>query len=486
MVFNSFKFLIFFSIVLLIYHIVLNKRTKAQNWLLLIASYVFYGFADIRMLPLLLALTLIFFFLGIWIEKSIEKEDDKKTTLLKVLGVVIGVGVLFYFKYLGFFIDSFASLFNAMGLKTNIHSFRIIMPLGVSFFTFRLISYVLEVEHENMKPTHNIIDFATYVAFFPCILSGPIDRPDKFLSQLQKQRTWDYALAVNGCMQILWGLFKKMVIADNCALVVNSIWMNFEVQRSSTLLLTALLYMFQIYTDFSGYSDMAIGIGKLLGFRITCNFRYPFFALNISEWWRRWHMSLTTWLTDYVYTPLSFIFRRKGKWGIILAIIINFLLVGMWHEAGWNYIILGLYNGLLFIPLILSGKFQEKREVRINKIGLPVFSDFLRMLLTAVLFMFGMIFARATNTPDAFSYISHLFSSTLFSIPVFVGNNNTITIFMILFIILMLIMEWFYRDKEFVLEDCKKPVVRYVSIAFMVLSIYYFGVTSVSFIYFQF
>lgn len=486
MVFNSFKFLIFFCIVLLIYYTVLNKKTKAQNWLLLIASYVFYGFADIRMLPLLLALTLVFYFLGIWIEKAIEKENEKKASMLKVLGVVIGVGVLFYFKYLGFLIDQFTALFSSLGLETNTHSFKVIMPLGVSFFTFRLISYVLEVEHENMKPTHDIIDFANYVAFFPCILSGPIDRPNKFLPQLQKQRTWDYALAVNGCMQILYGLFKKMVIADNCALVVNSIWTNFEVQRSSTLLLTALLYMFQIYADFSGYSDMAIGIGKLLGFRITCNFRYPFFALNISEWWRRWHMSLTTWLTDYVYTPLSFIFRKKGKWGIILAIIISFLLVGMWHEAGWNYIILGLYNGLLFIPLILSGKFQEKREVRINKIGLPVFSDFLRMLLTAVLFMLGMVFARATNTPDAFNYISHLFSSTLFSLPVFTGNNNTITICMILFIMLMLIMEWIYRDKEFVLEDCKKPVVRYVSIAFMVLSIYYFGVTSVSFIYFQF
>lgn len=467
---------------MLIYYIVLNKKTKAQNWFLLIASYVFYGYADIRMLPLLIALTLIYYYLGIWIGKS----EEKRASVLKVIGVLLGVGVLFYFKYLGFFIDSFASLFNAIGFKTNMHSFKIIMPLGVSFITFRLISYVLEVEHENMKPTRNVIDFANYVAFFPCILSGPIDRPNKFIPQLQKQRSWDYTLAVNGCMQILWGLFKKMVIADNCALVVNSIWMNFEVQRSSTLILTALLYVFQVYADFSGYSDIAIGVGKLLGFRITCNFHYPFFALNISEWWRNWHMSLTSWLTDYVYTPLSFIFRSIGKWGMIIAIIINFLIVGMWHEAGWNHILVGLYNGCLFIPLILSGKFQEKRGIRINKIGLPVIGDFLKMLGTLFLFMIGLVCMRADNATEAFSYYSKLISPSVFSLPVFTGDKNTIAICMILFILLMLIMEWIYRDKEFVLEDCKKPVLRYASIAFMVLSIYYFGVSAVSFVYFQF
>lgn len=482
MVFNSFPFLIFFSVVLLLYYTIVRNRTTGQNVVLLLASYFFYGYASMKLLPILVVATLVFYYLGIYM----RKVDEEKASWLKVLGVVLGLGMLGYFKYLNFFIESFSSLLTVCGLTPNIHTLSIIMPLGISFFTFRLISYVIEVEQETMKPTRNFVNFATYVAFFPCILSGPIDRPDKFIPQLEQKRIWDWTLATNGTMQILWGLFKKVVIADNAAMVVDGVWENVGAQYSSTLVVVAFLYLFQLYADFSGYSDMAIGVGKLLGLRITSNFNYPLFALNISDFWRRWHISLTSWLTDYVYTPLSFAYRSWGQKGIMLAIITNFVLVGFWHGANWNYGVYGLYHGLLFVPLILSGAFQKGDSIKTNKMGLPTLHCFSKMALTMVLVVIGLIIFRAEDMTLGWQFFTGMFTSSITAIPGFAGIANTNAIISIVYIALMLVLDWISRDKEFFLEDCKNGLLRYTMIIFFVLSIYYFGGDSASFVYFQF
>ena len=272
MVFNSLSFLLFFTVVFLIYWFPLKNTTKGQNIFLLLASYFFYGYADWRMLPLLIIATLIFFYLG----KAISgAKTEKQGYWLTFAGVALGVGTLLYFKYFNFFIESFASLFNAVGLQTNLHTFNIIMPLGISFFTFRLLSYIIDIYRGKGEPTNDIIAFGAYVAFFPCLLSGPIDRP-AFIKQLQAKREFNYEQAVDGCRQILWGLFKKVVVADNCATYVDKVWGDIGGLTGSTLVLAAVLYSFQMYADFSGYSDMAIGVGKLIGFRIAKNFNYPF------------------------------------------------------------------------------------------------------------------------------------------------------------------------------------------------------------------
>ena len=484
MVFNSLPFILFFVIVFFVYWFPLKKNTKAQNVFLLVASYFFYGYADWKMLPLLMVATVVFYFLGIGISRS---ESEKKASWLRALGVVLGVGLLFYFKYLNFFIESFAHLFESIGLHTNWHTFNIVMPLGVSFFTFRLISYVIDVYNGEVEPTQDVVEFATYIAFFPCILSGPIDKP-KFISQLHSKREFKYDQAVDGMRQILWGLFKKMLVADNCAVYVDEVFSTYTEQSGSTLLLAAVFYSIQLYADVSGYSDMAIGIGKLLGFRITRNFNNPFFALNVADFWRRWHMSLTSWVTDYVFTPLNFQFRRWGKAGMILAIIINMMVVGLWHGANWTFVVFGLYHGLLFVPLILSGAFMKKTQLTINRIGLPVLKDFGWMLLTFALVTFGMIIPRAESIGQAWGYICGMIDKSLFSIPWLKTRDYYIP--KVVFSFIMLVVEWLQRGKEHGLElgyDRRYTWLRFLLyFTILIITWVYSEPGETTFIYFQF
>lgn len=482
MAFNSYYFLIFFAIVFLLYYFPLNEKIKAQNCLLLIASYFFYGIANFMMIPLLLGATLVFYFLGL----SIDKNNVKKSSILKILGVSLGAGMLIYFKYLNFFIESFSHLFNSIGLKTNSGTFVIILPLGISFFTFKLISYIIEVSKGKMEPTKDFVVFATYIAFFPTILSGPIDRPNNFIAQLRVKRIFHYDLAVDGCRQIIWGLFKKMVIADNLAVLVNSVWSDIANQSGGTLLITAILYSIQMYTDFSGYSDMAIGIGKILGFNITRNFNYPFFSRNVSEFWRNWHMSLTSWLTDYVFMPLNVRFRNFGNIGLISAIIINMLVVGLWHGANWTFVIFGLYHGLLFIPLILSGTFFKKKKIKLTNLGLPLPQDFFKIIGTFLLVTFGLIIFRAENIIQFLQYAKGLLNITKFL-------NNTAGFGMLYstftFIVCLFIVEWIQREKEFPLqidENFKSKVVRALIYWGLIIIIILNSGEEQKFIYFQF
>lgn len=484
MIFNSTPFFLFFAVVFFFYYLFSNE--KAQNIILLIASYFFYGYADWKMLALLFVSTTVFYFLGLKIGKSNDDNNEIKATIYKIVGVVLGIGLLIFFKYLNFFIESFASFFSLLGLKINWHTFNIIVPLGISFFTFRLLSYILEVYRESMEPTKDYLKFATYVSFFPSILSGPIDRPNVFIPQLEKSRKFDYDLAVDGCRQILWGAFKKIVIADNCAVFVNTIWANVPNMTGSDLLMAAIMYLFQLYADFSGYSDMAIGIGKLFGIQVAENFKFPLFAVNISDFWRRWHISLTSWLTDYVFMPLNFAFRKYGKFGIIMAIIINFVLVGFWHGADWKYGLYGLYHGLLFVPLILTGDFQKKQNIHINKLGLPVWKDLFRIFLTMILVCIGLIIFRADSVSLFGTYLGGMaqFGTIRALYRLFIDPRICIFTWMT---VVMLIVEWINRNKrhglDLMLNSHALKFTIYTAIAF---AIFVFSGEAEEFVYFQF
>lgn len=483
MIFNSIPFLVFFVVVFFVYWIPLKKSTKAQNVFLLVASYFFYGYADLKMLPLLMVATAAFYFLGIGIS---ETKSEKGAAWLRALGVLLGVGLLLYFKYLNFFIDSFSRLFESMGLHTNWHSFNIIMPLGVSFFTFRLISYVIDIYNGEIEPTRDVVEFATYITFFPCILSGPIDKP-KFIDQLKKKREFNYDQAIDGMRQILWGLFKKIVVADNCTVFIDKVQHIYVNPSGSSLLIAAVFCTFRVYADFSGYSDMAIGIGKLLGFNITRNFNNPFFALNIADYWRRWHMSLTTWLTDYVFTPLNFRFRHWGKVGMILAIIINMVVVGLWHGANWTFVLFGLYHGLLFVPLVLSGAFMKKTQLKTNRLGLPVLKDLGRILLTFALVVFGGIIFRAENIGEAWEYMMGMMQWGTFKASYRFFTQSDVW-YISLSIFVMLLIEWLQKDKEHGLDlsSVNQVWLRTLLYYGLVLACVLVSGKSSTYIYFQF
>ena len=488
MVFNSISFCLFIFVVFVVYYVVFKEKTKLQNWFLLLASYFFYGFADWRMLPLLFTATLIIYFLGIAIHKT---SSPKKAYRLTFIGVLTGIGLLLYFKYFNFFIDSFSSLFNAFGIQTNHSTFDIIMPLGISFFTFKLISYTIEIHRKKIDPTSDFIAFSTYISFFPTILSGPIDKPNTFIPQLVTKRSFNYKLVVDGCRQILWGLFQKMVISDNLATVVDAVWLDIPNQTGVVIFITAILYSFQLYTDFSGYSHMAIGVGKLLGFKITKNFNYPYFARNIAEFWRNWHMSLTSWLTDYVFMPLNIKFRDLGKIGMILAIVINMLAVGIWHGANWTFILFGLYNGLLYIPLIISGAFFKKKKLKTNTYRLPTGKDLLKIIGTFMLVTLGFVIFRAQNLAQASEFLIGVFNLSIPTWDVLRGLGFISTLIPALFFMLALLLtEWRFKDSEHPLSvfaiNWKWPY-RWALYSFMIFAIGMFmRTTETSFIYFQF
>ena len=487
MIVNSLQFFLFFVVVFTIYYLPIYRNTpKFQNLWLFLTSYFFYGFADWRMVPLLLGATIVFYFIGLWLKSEIDKGHTKNASRVTTLGVVLGVGVLVYFKYMNFFADSFAQLLNAIGLNVSWSTLNIVLPLGVSFFTFKLISYIIEVHREHLQPSKDFIEFGTYVAFFPTILSGPIDRPNKFIPQLQGVRLFNYDMAADGCRQILWGMFTKMCIADNLAPFTDRVWANIDGYSSATLILTAFYYSIQIYADFDGYSNMAIGVAKILNLQVARNFNHPFLARNIAEYWRNWHISLTGWLTDYVFAPLNIAFRYMNNLGIILAIVINFVLIGLWHGANWTFALFGLYHGLLYIPLILSGSFAKKKKLRPNKIGLPNLKDFSLMLITFILVSIGLILFRAESITQAGEYLASIFKCTdMFNVSMLEGKKYIFPV------LLILTLEWLQRDKEHALQFPSGKLfnytaVRYLIYAVLVSVIFVYAGEVQSFIYFQF
>lgn len=487
MVVNSLFFLLFFSVVFIVYYLpICRNNERIRNGWLFLFCYFFYGVADWKMIPLLLGATVVFYALGLWLKCEMVNKKNKNASRLTTLGVVLGVGLLLYFKYLNFFAESFAILLNTMGLNVTWTTLNIVLPIGVSFFTFKLISYIVEIHREHIEPCKDFIEFGTYIAFFPTILSGPIDRPNSLIPQLKGVKTFDYGLAVDGFRQILWGMFTKMCIADNIATVTETVWASYSVQGGSTLVVVALLYFIQLYADFDGYSNMAIGVGKLLGIRITRNFNHPLLARNVAEFWRRWHMSLTSWITDYIFMPLNIAFRNFGNVGICIACIINLVVIGLWHGANWTFGMFGLYNGLLFIPLVLSGAFGKNKRLKPNAFGLPKLGDFLKMALTFALVSIALVFFRAGSIHDAFAYLGGFFSLSTLSVPSLLIGKSTI-----FFILLLLLLEWCQRDKEHPLQFpihrlWGHVLVRYAVYWCLIILILKYQAQPNTFIYFQF
>lgn len=478
MVFNSTAFLLFFTVFFLVYWLVLGKSLKLQNLLLLVGSYVFYAWSDWRFLFLLIGVSVFNYFLGIEIEKS---ENPKKRQWLLYLALLQGIGMLSYFKYTNFFIESFNDVFDMMGLHFSMQTLKIIVPLGISFFTFRTLSYILDVDKGKMEATKDLVVFANFVAFFPSLLSGPIDKGRTFIPQLEKNRTFNFDSASDGLRQILWGLFKKLVIANNCATIVNPIFSNYEHLPSSSLWLGMVLYSVQVYADFSGYSDMAIGVSRLLGFEVSKNFDFPFFAQSIPEYWRRWHISLTSWLTEYVFTPLSIFFRDYDKVGLILAIVINFVLCGIWHGANWTYVLFGLFHGLYFIPSILSGTMFKKKKINKETV-FPPFKEIWNNLLTMIPVLFTFVLFKADTVTQAFGYYGKMFTKSLFTAPA------AFPMYILGLVIVLFAIEWIGRSQDYAIKRLfsKSIVLRGILYFSLITAIFIFSAKEQQFIYFQF
>lgn len=478
MIFNSIDFAVFFSVFFILYWFVLSKRLITQNLLLLIGSYFFYAYWDWRFLSLLIGSTWLTYYLGL---KLSQPSNERTKKIYFYIGIFQGIGMLIYFKYFDFFITSFLDLINKFGLTANYHSLKLILPLGISFYTFRTLSYLLDIEKGKIEASKNWLSFFTYVAFFPSLISGPIDRAKPLLIQIEKDRLFDYSQITDGCRQVLWGLFKKIVIADNCAVVANNIFKNYESLPASELILGAFYYTIQIYADFSGYSDMAVGFSRMIGFNITKNFDYPFFAQNIADYWRRWHMSLTSWLTEYVFTPLSIAFRDWGNWGLIIAIIINFVVCGIWHGANWTYVLFGFLHGCYFIPLILNGSMNKKNKSS-REVLFPTIIEVKNIVLTFFLVLFTNIVFRSNSFPETLGYFKRLISISLFTLPPSLFNETLIWVGILFGI------EWINRSKEFGLQinEIQNKLYRWVIYIVLVLSILIKNTDEQVFIYFQF
>lgn len=487
MLINSLSFLVFFIIVVVVYFVpVVRSKSLRQNLWLLFASYVFYGLTDWRMVPLLAGATVTFYALGAAVENMMRRERWTAASRLTTLSVALGVALLLYFKYLDFFGQSFATLLSSLGLQVSWTTLHILVPVGVSFFTFKLISYVVEIHRERIQASHNLVEFATYIAFFPTIMSGPIDRPGKFLPQLRRAHEFDYTLALDGCRQVLWGIFTKMCIADNLANLTSSCWVDPSSFSASRLVIAALLFPIQMYADFAGYSDMAIGVAKVLGFKVERNFNHPYLARNVAEYWRRWHMSLTSWITDYVFMPLNIAMRDHGRLGTIIAVMVNLIVIGLWHGANWTYALFGLYHGLLFIPLVFSGSFGRNRKLKPGNHGLPQGRDLLKMLGAYCLVAIGLLIFQAPSVSQLWGYMNAMSSLSLFTVP-----SLGVPAFTYLGLVMLIGCEWLCRDREHPLQFVHGPAVssravRWTIYYVLILCIFLFQGETQRFIYFQF
>lgn len=485
MTINSISFILFFFVVASLYYLLSKKSLLLQNLFLLICSYYFYAQINPKMCFLLALMTFIFWLLGKSISKHVE-QAPKKAYKYTLISAIIGVCTLVYFKYLNFFIDSIISLCDQVGWHMSFTTINIVVPVGVSFFTFKLISYTVDIYNEKIKDEPSLLIFANYIAFFPTILSGPIDRPKPFLKQLNSRKEFDYNLFFLGFKRVFWGMLLKMCVADRLDIYLQAIFNNYPHHSSITIVFAILLYPIQLYADFCGYSDMAIGVGNILGFKITENFKRPFFATNVSEFWRRWHISLTSWLTDYVFIPLNIMLRDYGKLGSILAISINFILVGMWHGANWTYFVFGIYYALLFIPMMTGGNFFKKEKIATNKYGLPVKNVVIKMSLTYLLVSISFLLFRSNTIDQAFDIISTIFSNNSFSI---FTDSLTLTNACICFIILAYkdIQDEYFKNSKFPLPKALDPWRNSITLVFYSLIILLFGVfDNTQFIYFQF
>lgn len=479
MIFTSLDFAIFLPIVFFFYWFVFSSNLKLQNLCILFASFFFYGWWDYRFLFLIIISSLVDYYIGL---KLYQSNQNQKRFFVWI-SLCFNIGLLGFFKYYNFFYDSFVDVFKLLGKDINGGSLKIILPLGISFYTFQKLSYVIDIYKQKLKPCNNIIVFFAFVSFFPQLVAGPIERATNLLHQFEFKRQFSYIKSIDGLKQILWGFFKKLVIADNCAVLVDMIFGNYTAHTSSTLVLGALLFSFQIYCDFSGYTDIAIGTSRLFGFNLRKNFNYPYFSKNITEFWQRWHISLTTWFRDYLYFPLGG--NKKGKWTTCRNTLIVFLVSGLWHGANWTFVIWGALNWLLYLPHLFLRK-TNKVTKKVRK--LPNIQDLILMIMTFIAITFSWIFFRSESLVDAVHYICGIFSRSFFSIPCNIPKNNTIVV--VLLIMFFMIMEWLGRDHEYAIERYSIALPGLLSWFFyssIILLLVLYGYTQVTpFIYFQF
>lgn len=478
MLFNSFNFALFLPSVFILYWFFTNKSLKFQNFLLLISSYFFYSCWDWRFLFLLIFSTLLDYFSGIQIEKS---NNNYQRKFWFWLSIVVNLGFLGVFKYFNFFADSFKNLFSLFGFQVNMWSLKVILPIGISFYTFHGLSYVIDIYKRRINAEKNFVDYAVFVSFFPLLVAGPIERATHLLPQIKKKRIFNYEQAIDGLRQILWGLFKKIVIADNCAEYANMIFNNSTEYSGSTLVMGAVFFAFQIYGDFSGYSDIALGTSRLFGLELLQNFSFPYFSRDIAEFWRRWHISLSSWFKDYLYIPLGG--SKGGKWMQIRNTFVVFLVSGFWHGSNWTFIVWGLLNAIYFLPLLIFNKNRYHLEIVASQSNLPSFKELIFMLSTFGLTVFAWIFFRANNLHHAIQYISGIFSRSLFSVPTIRPRD------IILLILVFMTIEWLGRRNKYAIEKLGfqyNAFFRWSMYIILLIIIFIFGTKEQEFIYFQF
>ncbi|KFF19135.1 MBOAT family O-acyltransferase [Chryseobacterium sp. JM1] len=477
MLFNSLSFALFFPVIFCIYWMI-NKSLKWQNILLLIASFYFYSCWDWRFLFLLMFSIGLDYFSGIKIENS---KNNREAKFWLTLSIVINLGFLGFFKYYNFFIESFADFLSNFGFKVNIWLLNVILPVGISFYTFHGLSYVIDIYKKRIKAERNFVDYSLFVSFFPLLVAGPIERATHLLPQIKIQRTFGYENALSGLRQILWGLFKKIVIADQCAIYVNDIFGHHQGLYGSTLAVGAVLFAFQIYGDFSGYSDIALGTARLLGFDLLKNFNYPYFSRDIAEFWRRWHISLSSWFRDYLYIPLGG--SNGGNWMRIRNTFIIFLVSGFWHGANWTFIVWGFLNALFIMPSIIFKTNRNNLNVVAENSLFPNVKEILMMGFTFGLTVFAWIFFRADSVMDALKYIRRICSYSLLKYP------QKEVKWLVAIILFFMAVEWFGRKDNFAIEKMHLDHNRWVRWGFYYIlmgGIIYFSGEEQIFIYFQF
>lgn len=480
MLFNSFEFIIFLPIVFLLYWYVF-KSVKWQNLFVVVVSYVFYGWWDWRFLLLIALTTFCSYESGLMLERYEGSHKNQK--LISAANISLNLLILAYFKYCNFFGENFAALLRCFGIKADWVMLDIMLPVGISFYTFQALSYTIDVYRKKIAATHDIVAFFAFVSFFPQLVAGPIERATNLLPQFMSQRHFDYDKAADGMRQILWGLFKKMVIADNCAMAVNSYFLEYNTLYGFNLFIGAVLFSFQIYGDFSGYSDIAIGTAKLFGVSLMRNFNCPYFSRDIAEFWRRWHISLTTWFRDYIYIPLGG--SRCNKWKVMRNTLIIFLVSGFWHGANWTFVCWGAYHALLFFPLFLLGKNRKYTDVIDAGKVLPSLNGGVRMFITFLLVAVGWIIFRAENITQAWDYIYNMVTKFHFG-EIEYGKKAIVYCF------IMLSVEWLQRGKAHGLQLATRsiffryPLLRWsMYIVFAVFTLLFAGMSG-EFIYFQF
>jgi alginate O-acetyltransferase complex protein AlgI len=482
MLFNSLSFAIFLPIVFILYWVISGKRLQLQNVLLLVSSYFFYACWDWRFVFLLAFSTFLDYITGIKIFES-KSLTGKKAWLW--ISILINLGFLGVFKYYNFFIGSFSDMFSSLGYRCDPITLQIVLPVGISFYTFHGLSYVIDIYKDRIKAERNFVDYAVFVSFFPLLVAGPIERATHLLPQIKKVRQFDYSKSVDGLKQILWGLFKKIVIADNCARFANTIFENYPEYSGPTLLLGALFFTFQIYCDFSGYSDIAIGTAKLFGIDLLRNFAFPYFSRDIAEFWRRWHISLSSWFKDYLYIPLGG--SKGGQWKSIRNTLIIFVVSGFWHGANWTFIAWGLLNAIYIMPSIILKSNRNNLDIVAAGKFFPTFKELGSIILTFSLTVLAWIFFRSENITNAVHYIYLMFSFHNLKVPFFPGISTSPII--ILLIIAFMLIEWIGKEQKYAIAQIFKnshQVVRWGFYYVLIILIFLMGGSQQQFIYFQF